>query len=98
MDASTLTTSTQGETGAVARITLRLFAAARQVAGTAKLPLEALTVADALAQASERFGPAFAAVAAASRTWVNGEPAAADRPLSSGDELAVLPPVSGGAG
>jgi molybdopterin synthase sulfur carrier subunit len=44
-------------------------------------------------------GPAFAAVLATSRVWVNGEdPADGDATmLVSGDEVAVLPPVSGGA-
>ena len=43
-------------------------------------------------------GPAFAEVLVGSRVWVNGEePAAGDRTLvGPGDEVAVLPPVSGG--
>lgn len=93
MDGSTLTTSERTAT----RVTLRLFAAARQAAGTGKLALEAVTVADALSQAAEAFGPDWSAVAAASRVWVNGDPAGPDRRLEDGDEVAVLPPVSGGA-
>ncbi|MFP5489064.1 MAG: MoaD/ThiS family protein [Acidimicrobiia bacterium] len=30
------------------------------------------------------------------RIWVNGEPAGPDDPVGTADELAVLPPVSGG--
>ena len=47
----------------------------------------------------ERYGPAFSAVLDASRTWVNGdEPAdGAATVLVDDDEVAVLPPVSGGA-
>lgn len=81
---------------------LRCFAAAREAAGRAadefELP-DAATVADLLADAIARYGPDFAAVAAISRVWVNGdEPAAGSAtPLASGDEVAVLPPVSGGA-
>jgi len=43
-------------------------------------------------------GSDFAAVLAVSRLWVNGdEPSHADdTPLRAGDEVAVLPPVSGG--
>lgn len=47
--------------------------------------------------ARRRYGPAFAAVLDSSRVWVNGdEPERPDAPLRSGDEVAVLPPVSGG--
>ena len=44
------------------------------------------------------YGPEFAAVLASARVWVNGdEPTAGDAtPLQDGDEVAVLPPVSGG--
>jgi molybdopterin synthase sulfur carrier subunit len=51
-----------------------------------------------LDQARERFGADFAAVLAASRVWVNGaepDPTATGE-LGAGDEVAVLPPVSGG--
>ena len=47
-----------------------------------------------------RYGTEFAAVLARSRVWVNGDEAA-DGPsteLHDGDEVAVLPPVSGGCG
>ena len=77
---------------------LRLFAAARQAAGTPTDTVDGTTVAAVLAAASARYGPDFAAVVAASRIWVNGEPAAPDDPVAATDEVAVLPPVSGGAG
>jgi sulfur-carrier protein len=83
----------------MAAITLRLFAAAREAAGMSSVPLDAATVGDALSVARERFGPTFAAVLDGSRVWLDGEePAAGDAPpLVDGAELAVLPPVSGGA-
>ena len=48
----------------------------------------------------ERYGPGFGAVLDAARVWLNGdEPEAGPAtPLRPGDELAVLPPVSGGVG
>ena len=77
-------------------MTLRLFAAARQAAGTSRLQLIAPTVSEALEAAKEKFGEQFAAVLEGSRVWVNGDPAELSAPLRDGDEVAVLPPVSGG--
>jgi molybdopterin converting factor small subunit len=79
-------------------VVLLLFAAARTSAGTGREEVAGTTVADVLDAARTRHGPSFAAVLDASRVWVNGEPAPGDRVLSDGDEIAVLPPVSGGAG
>jgi molybdopterin converting factor small subunit len=51
-----------------------------------------------MAQAVARYGPGFEALLATARVWVNGdEPVAGDATvLDAGDEVAVLPPVSGG--
>jgi molybdopterin synthase sulfur carrier subunit len=77
-------------------VTLRLFAAARQAAGTSREQFSATTVSEALDAARARFGEAFSAVLEGSRVWVNGEPAKLSDRLRDGDEVAVLPPVSGG--
>jgi MoaD family protein len=77
-------------------VVLRLFAAARVAAGTRRDEFVAATVDDALSQARSRYGAEFAAVLERCRVWVNGEPTALDHPLREGDEVAVLPPVSGG--
>ncbi len=77
---------------------LRLFAAAREAAGTGRAELPGSTVSDVLDEARARFGDDFALVLAASRIWVNGEPADNDCRVTDTDEVAVLPPVSGGAG
>jgi len=53
-------------------------------------------VAELLDAAQTRFGPDFAMIVAASNVWVNGEPAEIADGLFDGDEVAVLPPVSGG--
>jgi len=75
---------------------LRLFAAARTAAGTARDLVPGRTVADILATATERYGDEFAAVLPTCAVWVNGEPAPGDGPVDDDDEVAVLPPVSGG--
>ncbi len=77
-------------------VSLLLFAAARQQAGTSRATLSGSTVADVLDIARDRFGAAFALVLDGSRIWVNGEPATSETLLVEGDEVAVLPPVSGG--
>jgi molybdopterin converting factor small subunit len=76
---------------------LRLFASAREAAGTGRDEVAASTVGELLAVASERYGTSFVDVLKTCRVWVNGESATADTMISSRDEVAVLPPVSGGA-
>lgn len=46
--------------------------------------------------AVERYGAQFAQVLTGCRVWRNGEPAERAEAVSEGDEVAVLPPVSGG--
>jgi molybdopterin synthase sulfur carrier subunit len=75
---------------------LRLFAQARQAAGTARDEVAGSTVDEVLAAARARYGPAFADVLGTCRVWVNGEPAAGADLVGAADEVAVLPPVSGG--
>jgi molybdopterin synthase sulfur carrier subunit len=75
---------------------LRLFAGAREAAGTGRETVAGSTVGEVLAVARRRYGPSFVAVLAASRVWVNGQPAGEDEPVGDVDEVAVLPPVSGG--
>jgi sulfur-carrier protein len=76
---------------------LRLFAAARDAAGTGRDLVRGDTVGAVLEEATSRYGAGFAAVLAGSRVWKNGEPAEPSTPVSDDDEVAVLPPVSGGA-
>lgn len=87
------------ESGAPARptVALRLFASARQAAGTGRADIDAATVGEVLREAESRYGEDFAAVLAISRVWVNGAPADDATALAAGDEVAILPPVSGGA-
>ena len=78
--------------------TLRLFASARDAAGTARDDIAGATVAEVLDLACDRYGEGFVAVLATSRVWLNGEPTDRTTAVAEGDEVAVLPPVSGGAG
>jgi MoaE-MoaD fusion protein len=73
---------------------IRLFAALRERAGRDRLELElpeGARVADALAAVDELAGGLSLVLA------VNREYAAKDQALQAGDELALIPPVSGGA-
>jgi len=76
--------------------TLRLFGPAREAAGLSQADVPGADVGQVLAAARARYGPAFAAVVTASRIWVNGELASGDSPVGADDEVAVIPPVSGG--
>ncbi|MGH9298559.1 MAG: MoaD/ThiS family protein [Acidimicrobiales bacterium] len=76
---------------------LRFFAQARDAAGCRSADVDGDTVAAVLADACARFGPSLAQVIETSAIWVNGDPAAPDQRLAATDEVAVLPPVSGGS-
>jgi len=76
--------------------TLRLFAAAREAAGRGSEVIDAPTVGALLDEACRRYGSGFVAVLATCRVWCNGDETHRDAPLSATDEVAVLPPVSGG--
>lgn len=77
-------------------ITLRLFAQAREAAGEKMAVFEGATVGEILDGAVAQFGSVFAAVLSGSRVWLNGAPATRADAVAAGDEVAVLPPVSGG--
>ena len=85
---------------AAMRVTIRYFAAARERAGTSSETLElhdAATVAEALAAVCARH-PALQPVAQRLRLAVDQEFAAPESRLRDGSEVALIPPVSGGAG
>lgn len=77
-------------------ITLRLFAGARELAGTGRDQLDAANVGEALDAATERYGDGFGALLESCQVWRNGEPTTRETPLKAGDEVAILPPISGG--
>lgn len=76
---------------------VRLFAQAREAAGTASDLIDAATLAELLDEAVRKWGPDFAAVLSTSKVWVNGEEVPLVTPVGDKDEVAVLPPVSGGS-
>jgi molybdopterin converting factor small subunit len=76
---------------------VRLFASAREAAGTGRDDLPGDTVGEVLDAARTRYGAAFADVLPTCRIWLNGDPAAHDAAVGPTDEVAVLPPVSGGS-
>ncbi|HVE69714.1 MAG TPA: molybdenum cofactor biosynthesis protein MoaE, partial [Solirubrobacteraceae bacterium] len=76
-------------------VRVRLFAMLRERAGADEIELElpeGARVADALARLDDLAGGLSLVMA------VNREYAQPDAPLAAGDELALIPPVSGGAG
>ncbi|MEX0755159.1 MAG: MoaD/ThiS family protein [Actinomycetota bacterium] len=76
---------------------VRLFAALRELAGASVVEVDdAGTVAEVLEELAGRFGPRFATIASAGSVVIDGERVDRDRSLSGNEEIAVLPPVSGG--
>lgn len=78
------------------KVRVRLFAALRDEAGAPVVEAEGATAGEVVDALAERFGARFAKIASVGQVVVNGERASRDTVLVEGDELAVLPPVSGG--
>jgi molybdopterin synthase sulfur carrier subunit len=76
--------------------TLRLFAQAREAAGTKTVQIDGSTVGEVLDAAVVNYGATFAAVLGQSNVWLNGDPVDRSADVGAADEVAVLPPVSGG--
>ncbi len=78
------------------QVTVRLFAALRELAGSSLVEAEGATVGEVIEALSSRYGERFAGVATVGSAVVDGERADPSTPLSPGQEMALLPPVSGG--
>ena len=76
--------------------TLRLFATVRVAAGTGRATIAGGTVQDVLDNAASEFGEEFEALIPMCRIWVNGSSASPSTAVGGTDEVALLPPVSGG--
>lgn len=81
------------------KVRVRCFAAAREIVGTGELIVdlpEGSTLRQLLDQIQGRF-PRLQGLAGSLLFSVNREYAASDRTLAAEDEVALIPPVSGGA-
>jgi molybdopterin converting factor subunit 1 len=79
-------------------VTVKLFAAARELAGQSEAQLELPPGADVaeLRQALNDQLPSLAPLTSRSLIALNAEYAPDNAPITEGDELALIPPVSGG--
>ena len=85
--------------GVALRVRVRLFAIQRELAGAKEIPLDlppGATIEDAWTAVVARH-PVLAPGRPSLRFARNGDYADAEEPLADGDEVAFIPPVSGGA-
>ena len=75
---------------------VRLFASLRELAGQQEIDVEAATVEEVVRTLGDKFGERFEEIARAGSVVVDGERAAFETRLRGGEEVALLPPVSGG--
>jgi diacylglycerol kinase family enzyme/molybdopterin converting factor small subunit len=78
----------------VARV--RLFAALRDLAGEREIDVEGATVEEIVGALTEKFGDRFGAIARSGSAVVDGERVEWTHRLNGTEEVALLPPVSGG--
>jgi molybdopterin converting factor small subunit len=78
--------------------TVRFFAYVQDITGTREAAFDCSSVAALVVLLEQRYGPELARCLASSRLWVNGQPVGSDEAwvLLPDDEVAILPPVSGG--
>jgi molybdopterin converting factor small subunit len=75
---------------------VRFLGPARDAAGTGSADVAGATLGEVVDEAIARYGPGLAAVVERSALWVNGAVAGRGCAVADTDEVAVLPPVSGG--
>ncbi|MGH9028451.1 MAG: MoaD/ThiS family protein [Acidimicrobiales bacterium] len=75
---------------------LRLFGPVADAAGTRTDVIDGSSIDKVLADARVRYGARFAEELRTCRVWVNGEDPLPGALLGETDEVALLPPVSGG--
>ena len=77
-------------------IRVRLFAALRELAEVGETDAVGTTVGEVADGLVARYGERFGRIVAVSTFVVNGERASRSSVIAEGDEIAILPPVSGG--
>jgi molybdopterin synthase catalytic subunit len=79
-------------------VTVLFFAAAREAAGVARtvLPAAGATLVQLVQRLRSTYGGQLEAVLPSCSIWVNRSPAEPGCVLRGGDEVALMPPVSGG--
>ena len=82
--------------GAIDVVKVRLFAALRELAGASHVDAQGRTAGQVVVALTARYGVRFGQIAAVGSLVVNGDRASRATILADDDELAILPPVSGG--
>jgi molybdopterin converting factor small subunit len=82
----------------MAVVRIRLFAALRELAASSEVEAEGATVGEVVDALAARYGERFGTIARAGSVVVDGERAGAERALAGDEQVALLPPVSGGSG
>lgn len=77
-------------------VSVLLFARAGDIAKTKIHKTNPGSVADLIAELSITYGEEMSELLKVSRVWINGDPTTADQRYEETDEVAVIPPVSGG--
>lgn len=78
-------------------VKVRLFAALRELAGANEVEADGASVGELVEALSRRYGERFEKIARAGSVVVDGERAGPETTLTGGSqEVALLPPVSGG--
>ena len=77
-------------------VKVRLFAALRELAGASEVEAEADTVAEVIEVLSARYGDRFSRIVEVGSAVVDGERVGPETVMTDGQEVALLPPVSGG--
>ena len=77
--------------------TVLFFGPARDAAGARSAIVDGASVGDVVAATAARYGERrWRTSSPTCRVWLNGDPVTPDTPVAADDEVAVLPPVSGG--